>query len=134
MGTSTRSPATLWLPAEKQIFNLRSWQVAPWKWHSQSTVTSKITPAEFIITSQEAWQVDTLSRSLVGDQRTAKSTGKLRIHGIRIGERRATFASAVATMREALKTKPLHLRPTPSGAAQVRRLLSSKFSLCVDYI
>merc|ERR1712039_935103 len=81
------------------------------------------------ITSQEAWQVDTLSRSLVGAQRTAKSTGKLRIRGIRIGERRATFASAEATMREAL-----NLRPTRSGAALVRRLLSSKFSLCVDYI
>merc|ERR1712084_153910 len=89
---------------------------------------------EFIITFQEVWQGDTLSRSLVGAQRTAKSTGKLQIRGIRIGERRATFASAVATMREALKTKPLHLRPTRSGAAQVRRLLSSKFSLCVDYV
>merc|ERR1712056_25392 len=92
------------------------------------------TPAASIITSQEAWLVDTLSRSLVGAQRTAKSTGKLRIRGIRIGERRATFASAVATMREALKTKPLRLRPTRSGAAQVRRLLSSNFFLCVDYI
>merc|ERR1712217_639282 len=109
--------------------NLRSRQVARWRWHSQSTVTSKITPAEFIITSQEAWLVDTLSRSWVGAQRTAKRTGKLRIRGIRIGERRATSAFAVATMREALKTKPLHLRPTRSGAAQVTRLLSSKLSL-----
>merc|ERR1711920_617263 len=85
-------------------------------------------------TWEEAWLVDTLSRSWVGAQKTAKSTGKLRIRGIRIGERRDTFASAVATMREALKTKPLHLRPTRSGAAQVRRLLSSKFSLFVDFI
>merc|ERR1712187_165262 len=47
--------------------------------------------------------------------------GRSQILGTRIGERRATSASVVATMRAASRIRPLRLHPMPSGAVLVTR-------------
>merc|ERR1712113_1040664 len=104
---------------------------APWRLLSRCTATLKIMPVEFTSTFQEAWQVVMLSRLSVGESRTERSIGRLQTLGILTGERKGISASAVATTREALKTKPSGLRQMRNGVARVRKL--SFFERFLDF-
>merc|ERR1711862_812824 len=115
------------MQVEKPTFSLPSWLEAQWRSRSLCTVTLRIMPAEFTITSLVEWQAVTLSRWWVGALRTARSIGKLQIPGTHIGARKVISAFAVATTRAELKTKLLDLLQMPSGAVlETHRLLCER--------
>merc|ERR1711907_36001 len=73
-----------------------------------------------------------------GAWRTDRSIGRLQTHGTLTGARRATSASAVATMKEASRMALLHPAQAQHGARRVqaqslsRRVLGSSKSLIGD--
>merc|ERR1712118_26200 len=66
-----------------------------------------------------------------GVWRTDRSIGRWQTHGILIGARRATSASAVATTKEASRMAQLHPAQAQHGARRVQALSLSRCVLVV---
>merc|ERR1711920_691248 len=82
-------------------------------------------------TFQEAWRGVMLSRLSDGALRMVRSTGRLQTLGILIGERKVISAFAVATTKEASKTKQSAQPQMRNGAALVKK--PSLFECFVDF-
>jgi len=121
--TSTHTRAIQSVPLGKQAFSRRSCQVAQSKPRLLCTLTSRTMQEESITTSQEAWQVVTLSRWLDGVLRMVRSTGRSQTLGTHIGARRVTSASAVETMRVASRMVLSHLVLLQSGGKKSETLV-----------